>query len=277
MRDSQSAAPDGQGPVNARSVEGEELLEEVILIARAAGQEVLRVYADDCTPQRKHDGSPVTEADHRAQDVICAGLERLAPLVPIVAEENGRGEEGRPESAQFWLVDPLDGTKEFLNRNGEFTVNIALVDGEVPVLGVILAPALGQVFACAGGAALVDDGDGRRTIQAREVPDQGPTVVSSRSHGDPEALRRCLGERPIAASTRAGSSLKFCLVAAGEADLYPRLGRTMEWDTAAGDAIVRAAGGTVSDLAGTPLRYGKPGFENPHFVAQGRGEAWWRD
>jgi 3'(2'), 5'-bisphosphate nucleotidase len=117
---------------------------------------------------------------------------------------------------------------------------------------------------------VVDDQDGRRSISARRVPPEGPTVVSSRSHGDPEALRRCLGDRAVAASICAGSSLKFCLVAAGEADLYPRFGRTMEWDTAAGDAILRVAGGTVTDLDGEPLRYGKPGFENPHFVAQGR-------
>jgi 3'(2'), 5'-bisphosphate nucleotidase len=249
----------------------EEPVEEIIRLAHAAGDEVLRVYGSDCVVQSKGDGSPVTEADHRAQEVICAGLERLVPGLPIVAEEGARSEHSGQLPDRFWLVDPLDGTKEFLSRNGEFTINIALIEGEAPVLGVIFAPALNRLFACSPeSGALADDGRGLRPISARRVPPQGPTVVSSRSHGDPEALQRCLGDRSIGASICAGSSLKFCLVAAGEADLYPRLGRTMEWDTAAGDAILRAAGGTVTDLDGAALRYGKPGFENPHFLAQGR-------
>jgi 3'(2'), 5'-bisphosphate nucleotidase len=139
------------------------------------------------------------------------------------------------------------------------------------VLGVVFAPALGRLFATGPGtSALVEDGDGRRSVSARAIPAEGATVVSSRSHGDPDALARCIAGRSVAASITAGSALKFCMVAAGEADLYPRLGRTMEWDTAAGDAIVRAAGGSVVDLDGRPLRYGKPGFENPSFLAQGR-------
>jgi 3'(2'), 5'-bisphosphate nucleotidase len=249
----------------------EEPLEDVIRLARDAGREVLAVYGNPCAVHSKGDGSPVTEADHRAQEVICAGLERLDSELPIVAEEDGRSEYAGQLPRRFWLVDPLDGTKEFLSRNGEFTINIALVADGTPVLGVIFAPALDRLFACSAEAgALADDAAGRRTISTREVPPDGPTVVSSRSHGDPEALQRCLGDRRLGASICAGSSLKFCLVAAGEADLYPRLGRTMEWDTAAGDAILRAAGGTVTDLEGTPLRYGKEGFANPHFLAQGR-------
>jgi 3'(2'), 5'-bisphosphate nucleotidase len=173
---------------------------------------------------------------------------------------------------RFWLVDPLDGTKEFVSRNGEFTVNVALVQDGEPVLGVVLAPALGRLFGGAAGlGSFVEDSAGRRPAAARETPAEGATVVSSRSHGDADALARFLGDRPVASSVAAGSSLKFCLVAAGEADVYPRLGRTMEWDTAAGDAVLRAAGGRVTDLEGTLLRYGKPGFENPHFVAYGRG------
>ena len=252
------------------------LLEEIIAIARLAGGEVLDVYARECTADNKADGSPVTAADHRAQAVICAELDRLTPDVPIVAEEVGRSRPDRASGDPFWLVDPLDGTKEFLSRNGEFTINIGLIAGDAPVMGVILAPALGRLFA--GGqavGALTEDKNGRRTIEARGVPSAGPTVVSSRSHGDDAALARCLGSRKVAASTCAGSSLKFCLIAAGEADLYPRLGRTMEWDTAAGDAILRAAGGVVTDLEGEPLRYGKPGYENPHFIAQGREPVWW--
>jgi 3'(2'), 5'-bisphosphate nucleotidase len=249
----------------------DEPLEQIIHLAHDAGQEILAVYGNECAVQTKRDGSPVTEADHRAQEVICAGLERLYPELPIVAEEDGHSHRSGPAPARFWLVDPLDGTKEFLSRNGEFTVNIALVEDGTPVLGVIFAPALDRTFAASkASGALAEDAHGRRPISTREVPPAGPTVVSSRSHGDPEALRRCLGDRPLGASICAGSSLKFCLVAAGEADLYPRLGRTMEWDTAAGDAILRAAGGTVIDLTGAPLRYGKPGFENPHFLAQGR-------
>jgi 3'(2'), 5'-bisphosphate nucleotidase len=146
-----------------------------------------------------------------------------------------------------------------------------LIESGVPVLGVVLAPALERLFAASNGAgASVEDRGGRRALRARTVPGEGATVVSSRSHGDPEALARFIGERRVAASITAGSSLKFCVLAAGEADLYPRFGTTMEWDTAAGDAVLRAAGGHVTDLNGDPLRYGKPGFENPHFVARGR-------
>jgi len=244
-------------------------LDEVIRIARAAGEEVLEVYARGCVVQRKVDGSPLTEADVRSQEAISTRLARLAPGVPIVAEEGGSPAPGEPRSSAFWLVDPLDGTKEFVSRNGEFTVNIALIEEEAPVLGVVLAPALGRLFAAATGNALVEDAAGRRSLSARTTPAEGATVVSSRSHGDADALARFEACRRIAASITAGSSLKFCLLAAGEADLYPRFGRTMEWDTAAGDAVLRAAGGLVTDLDGHPLRYGKPGFENPHFVARG--------
>ncbi len=247
------------------------MLEEVIRLARAAGEEVLAVYDHEAEFRTKHDGSPVTEADERAQRVICAGLEQLAPGVPVVAEEGHDPDRSPAPEGRFWLVDPLDGTKEFLSRNGEFTVNIALIEDRKPVLGVVLAPALGRLFAAEGETAIVEDEKGRRRIAAREVPDAGATLISSRSHGDPEALARFTQGRTITASLSAGSSLKFCLVAAGEADLYPRLGRTMEWDTAAGDAILRAAGGRVTDLDGRPLEYGKPGFENPQFVAVGRG------
>lgn len=248
---------------------GGAILEEVIRIARAAGEEVLDVYARGCVVHRKEDGSPVTEADRRAQEIICTHLARVAPGVPIVAEEGQGPDRGEPPPGNFWLVDPLDGTKEFVNHNGEFTVNIALIESRAPILGVILAPALGRLFAAAPGTALVEDDAGRRSLSARSTPAEGATVVSSRSHGDPGALARCIAGRRIAASITAGSSLKFCLLAAGEADLYPRFGRTMEWDTAAGDAILRAAGGRVTDLGGHPLRYGKPGFENPEFIAAG--------
>jgi 3'(2'), 5'-bisphosphate nucleotidase len=171
---------------------------------------------------------------------------------------------------RFWLVDPLDGTREFIDRNGEFTVNIALVEHGMPSLGVVYAPALQRLFAGAsGGIACVEDAGRRSTIRCRQPPTDGLTVVASRSHADMAALDAYLADTKVASWRRVGSSLKLCLVAAGEADLYPRLGRTMEWDIAAAHAVLGAAGGSVTDLAGTPLLYGKPGFENPHFVARG--------
>jgi 3'(2'), 5'-bisphosphate nucleotidase len=250
-----------------------ELLEEVVSIARLAGDVVLEVYERGCAPTAKDDGSPVTEADHRAQELICERLGELLSDVPIVAEESYCADTAGPAASSFWLVDPLDGTKEFLGRSREFTVNVALVRAGVPVLGVIHAPALDRMYTASGARAWIDDRAGRRAISARAIPEGGATVVSSRSHGDPDALRRFMSGRSVAASITAGSSLKFCLLAAGEADLYPRFGRTMEWDTAAGDAILRAAGGRVTDLEGRALGYGKPGFENPYFVALGREQA----
>lgn len=246
---------------------GEVTLDDVITAAREAADAVLEVYATEFEARTKQDGSPVTEADERAQEII---LRHLGNELPIIAEEDATAGSETPVGP-FWLVDPLDGTKEFLSRNGEFTINIARVEDGVPVLGVVLAPAKGRLFAAAPGQApFVEDADGRREITVREVPPEGATIVSSRSHGDAEALDRFTADRRVAASVSAGSSLKFCLVAAGEADIYPRFGRTMEWDTAAGHAVVLAAGGRVTELSGEPLRYGKPGFENPHFIAWGR-------
>jgi len=247
-----------------------ELLERVRAIARDAGELVMAVYRGDFTVRSKDDASPVTEADERAEACILSALRLLAPQIPIVAEEEvaaGRIPEIGPT---FWLVDPLDGTREFIKRNDEFTVNIALVENGVPTLGVVLAPALGRLFAgVAGAGASVEDAAGRRPIRCRTVPEEGLTVVTSRSHGDGDALAAWLGARKVASIRDAGSSLKLCVVAEGEADLYPRLGRTMEWDIAAGHAVLCAAGGSVAELSGAPLRYGKPGFENPHFVARG--------
>jgi 3'(2'), 5'-bisphosphate nucleotidase len=246
------------------------VLDHVIDAARAAGDAVLEVYAGHSAARSKDDGSPITEADERSHEII---VERLAGDLPVVSEEGAAAGEA-PPSGSFWLVDPLDGTKEFISRNGEFTINVALIEDGLPTLGVVLAPALGRLFAAAPGLdPFVEDDAGRRTISVREVPPDGATIVSSRSHGDAEALARFNATRRVAAEVTAGSSLKFCLVAAGEADIYPRFGRTMEWDTAAGDAVLRAAGGRVTDLQDEILRYGKPGFENPHFVAWGRPAA----
>jgi 3'(2'), 5'-bisphosphate nucleotidase len=229
------------------------------------------VYASDFAVRGKADASPVTEADDKAEAIIVRGLAALTPDIPVVAEEAACGGRAPAVDRTFWLVDPLDGTKEFINRNGEFTVNIALIEDGVPVLGVVLAPVLGRLYAGADGVgAWVENADRSRTIaRVRAVPDDGLTVVSSRSHGDTAALDAFLAGRTVASLVNAGSSLKFCLIAAGTADIYPRFGRTMEWDTAAGHAVLRAAGGRVADLHGNELVYGKPGFENPHFVAFG--------
>lgn len=246
-------------------------LEHVIAAARAAGEAVLAEYQRDCETRTKADGSPVSEADERSQEIILAHLHKIASDIPVVAEEGAQPSMAAPDGL-FWLVDPLDGTKEFLDRTDEFTVNIALIEDRAPVLGVVLAPARELLFAAAPGVgATVEDRGARRSIAARSIPAEGATVVSSRSHGDQEALDRFTAGRRIARTAVAGSSLKFCLLAAGEADLYPRFGRTMEWDTAAGDAVLRAAGGRVTDLESRALAYGKPGFENPHFIAWGRG------
>jgi 3'(2'), 5'-bisphosphate nucleotidase len=245
-------------------------------LVRRAGTEVMAVYAQAITVHGKADASPVTEADWRAEAVIVQGLARLSPGVPVVAEE-AVAAGGSPvlddPQGRFWLVDPLDGTREFIARNGEFTVNLALIEAGRPVLGLVLAPALGsggRLFA--GGQGLgawcVDDA-GCRRIACRPVPDEGLTVLASRSHGDAAALQGYLAGRRVARLAHAGSSLKLCLLAAGEADLYPRFGRTMEWDIAAGHAVLAAAGGRIETLQGEPLLYGKPRFENPDFVALG--------
>jgi 3'(2'), 5'-bisphosphate nucleotidase len=247
-----------------------ELLEPVIRLSYAAGTAIMAVYASNFEIRGKSDASPVTEADESAEALILAGLRELTSDVPIVAEEAAAAGKIPEIGTHFWLVDPLDGTKEFISRNGEFTVNIALIEHGVPVLGVVFAPALGRLYAgVVGQGAFLEDAQGRRPIHCREVPEEGLTVIGSRSHGDADALADFLRGRKVASLASAGSSLKLCLVAAGAADLYPRLGRTMEWDIAAGNAVLAAAGGAVTDLDGVPLRYGKLGFDNPHFVAKG--------
>lgn len=249
----------------------ETLLANVVELARKAGAVIMEIYATDFSVRGKDDASPVTEADERAEQVIIAALQVLTPGVVIVAEEAVAAGQQVAAAERFWLVDPLDGTKEFISRNGEFTVNIALIEQGIPTLGVVYAPALDRMFSgCSGIGAFVEEGSNRRAISVRSEPADGLTVVASRSHGDADALVSFLGGRNISELRNAGSSLKICLVAAGEADLYPRLGRTMEWDIAAGHAVVRAAGGRLETLDGQEMRYGKAGFENPHFVVKGR-------
>ncbi|MDT7835850.1 3'(2'),5'-bisphosphate nucleotidase CysQ [Aquabacterium sp. OR-4] len=248
-------------------------------LAREAGRVVMAIYATPFAVHGKADDSPVTLADQQAEAVIVQGLRALAPAIPIVAEEAvaaGDVPDLAAGGGRFWLVDPLDGTREFVARNGEFTVNIALIEQGRPVLGVVLAPALdagrGRLWSgVQGQGAWVDDAQGRRAIGCRGVPGAGLSVLGSRSHGDAAALQAFLAGRPVAEVVEAGSSLKLCLIAEGRADLYPRFGRTMEWDIAAGHAVLAAAGGRVCTLDGPALAYGKPGFENPHFVAQGLG------
>ena len=239
-----------------------------------AGAAILSVYAsDDAAAKLKADGSPVTAADQAAEAIILAGLPKLLPDCPIVSEERASvGDIPDISGGRFWLVDPLDGTREFLNRNGEFTVNIALVEKGRPVLGAVYAPVLSTLYLGRVGEAAwrATGSTSETTIAARTPPQDGLTVVASRSHGDRAALSDYLQSYTVATERQAGSSLKFCLLADGSADLYPRFGRTMEWDTAAGEAVLRAAGGSVEALDGAPLPYGKPGLDNGAFVAFGR-------
>lgn len=260
-----------------------ELLEPVLQVAAAAASEVMRFHGSACPPALKPDQSPVTSADLAAEALIVPALRELAPGWPVVAEEAcSRGEvpgQASLAASPFWLVDPLDGTREFIAGNGEFTVNIALVAGGRPVLGVVQVPAQGLAWAGALGlGAWRVAGPARERVACRGRPGARRWALAcSRSHGDDAALAAWIAtlepenRAALESAERraAGSALKFGLVAQGDADVYPRLGRTMEWDTAAGDAVLAAAGGRITTLHGDALAYGKPGFENPHFVAWG--------
>ena len=248
------------------------LLAAIQPVAEEAGAAALRYYGAAAATM-KSDGSPVTAADQAAEDIILAALADLTPEIPVIAEEAmAKGLAPDVVGRRFWLVDPLDGTREFLSGNGEFTVNIALIEQGRPVLGIVVAPALGQTFAgCGAGTATLADADGERPIRVRPVPVEGETVVGSRSHGDPAAMERFLADRRVAAFRAAGSSLKLCLIAQGAADFYPRFGPTMEWDIAAGHAVLAAAGGRVVTLEGEPFLYGKPDYRNGPFIASGAG------
>ncbi len=228
-------------------------------------------YDGEVVARTKADATPVTDADEAAERLIVDALARLTPELPVVAEElAAAGHTPDVSGGRFWLVDPLDGTKEFLSRNGEFTVNIALIEDGQPVLGVVHAPAVRVMYFCDGKSAFAEvDGGPARAIHVRRAPADGLVAAISRSHRTPETDAFLAGLK-VKRERSAGSSLKFGLIAAGEADLYPRLGRTMEWDTAAGHAVVAAAGGSVRTLDGDALGYGKPGFENPSFIVRGR-------
>jgi 3'(2'), 5'-bisphosphate nucleotidase len=246
-------------------------------IALRAGREIMPIYASDIAVREKADLSPVTEADEAAEKLILGELARIDPATPVISEEAASAGRIPQASGQFYLVDPLDGTKEFITRNGEFTVNIGLVRDGQPVAGIVYAPARGEIYAgeagCGAWRAHVSGKASSASlawssIHTRAAASKPPVVVASRSHMDAktEAWLKAQGAHNLVS---AGSSLKFCLLAKGEADFYPRFGRTMEWDTAAGHAVLAAAGGAVRTEDGAPLSYGKiaAGYANPGFVA----------
>ncbi|MEO0360443.1 MAG: 3'(2'),5'-bisphosphate nucleotidase CysQ [Pseudomonadota bacterium] len=251
-------------------------------LAIEAGAAIMEIYGqDDFGVEAKGDDSPVTKADLAADEIIRRGLSAAYPDVQLVTEEMASTHGGARED-RFILVDPLDGTKEFVKRGGDFTVNIALIEKGAPVAGVVFAPAKGRLFQTLDdGGAAEETGDfetgsvgPRKPIKVASPDNDGLRVVASASHRD-QATDDYIARYKVGAFKSAGSSLKFCLVATGEADLYPRLGRTMEWDTGAGHAVLKAAGGEVVrfDDPATPLAYGKPGDDNPHFIAYAPGVA----
>ncbi len=256
------------------------LCNRVRRIALEAGQITLD-YFDEAGYQgadAKADGSPVTLADQEAEKLIQRQLEEMLPGIPMIGEEASAAGH-RPDLAgqeYFWLVDPLDGTKEFISGKGDYTVNIALIHKGEPILGVVFAPAIGELYAgyteengnCKA-VRWLEDTESEKDIQVRKPPKEGLTVVASKSHGSAQRLDQYLSGYKIEKLLKRGSSLKICVIAAGKADLYPRFGPTCEWDTAAGDAVLRAAGGIIRDFEGKPLVYGgaNPQFLNPEFVA----------
>lgn len=249
----------------------EELVEVAGQAALKAGEAILKVYATPFDVQQKLDKTPVTEADVAAERIIVKMLREAFPEIPVVSEELVDAEGLPPTASRFWAVDPLDGTREFVARNDEFAVLIGLVEEGRPVLGVIHGPAVGVTYTAWGpGTATRRYGGGApEPIHAR-APSDGLVVVHSRSHENSRRLAEFLQDYPVRERTKCGSALKFGVIAAGEADLYPRFGTTMEWDTAAGQAVLEAAGGRVETLAGAPLTYGKPGLKNDGFIAWGR-------
>jgi 3'(2'), 5'-bisphosphate nucleotidase len=245
-------------------------LELTARLALEAGAAIMAVRRAGVTVARKQDRTPVTEADHAAEALIVAGLRAATPDIPVIAEEEIAAGRVERAGARFWLVDPLDGTREFAQGRDEFAVCIGLVEDGRPVLGAVALPATDELFlGLVGTGAWKQDPAGRRAIAVRTAPADGLTVFASRHCAADPRLARYLGGLKVARLVNAGSALKFCRVAEGVADLYPRFGRTMEWDTAAPQAVVEAAGGSVRTLDGAPLGYGKPGFANPDFICRG--------
>tara|TARA_B100000686_G_C16795546_1_gene982034 strand:- start:2329 stop:3111 length:783 start_codon:yes stop_codon:yes gene_type:complete len=248
------------------------ILESITDIADQAGELILEIYRTDFNVRKKLDNSPVTEADERAEAFILPALRQLLPGVPAIGEESvSQNREENIQGNTFWLVDPVDGTKEFLRRSGEFTVNIALIENKQPILGVVAAPAKKTSYRAHGKYTTErrQNNSPWKRINARKVPLAGAVIVSSRSHGNQKEIDSLLNGLKVQQQKTAGSSLKFCMVAEGEADIYPRYGPTSEWDTAAGHAILFGAGGTVNVLGGKKLLYGKKSWKNPEFIARG--------
>lgn len=259
------------------------LMNQVRRVAVEAGNLTLD-YFDESGFQdadAKADGSPVTIADQKAEELIIKALKQITPDVPIVGEESAatdlEDKIKRPDLRDveyFWLVDPLDGTKEFISGGGDYTVNIALIKNHEPVLGVVYAPVHGDLYAaCGKGTAIKwsEDTDKEREIEVRDAPNKGLTIVSSKSHGKGDKLDNFLNHYMVAKQVQRGSSLKMCVIASGKADMYPRFGLTCEWDTAAAHAVLNAAGGSITDLQGNELKYGlglNEKFLNPEFIAR---------
>jgi 3'(2'), 5'-bisphosphate nucleotidase len=254
------------------------LLEPIVALAQAAGNAILQVYATDFDIEKKSDQSPLTKADMASHNIICKGLTELTPDIPLISEESGLPDYSvREQWTRYWLIDPLDGTREFVNRNGEFTVNIALIEHKHPVMGVVHVPVQNKTYTgCKGLGSAVISGDGdARKISIAKRSASPLRVVGSRSHrgASLDAFLARLGEVEMLPM---GSSLKFCVVAEGGADIYPRLGPTSEWDTAAAQAVVEQAGGAVLELHGGPLLYNnKADILNPHFLVRGPDDRDW--
>jgi 3'(2'), 5'-bisphosphate nucleotidase len=252
------------------------LLKIALRAALAGGEAAMRVYADPFEVTQKTDATPVTAADLASERIIVAMLIEAFPDIPVVSEETVPEAGFESPAARFWLVDPLDGTREFVAKNGEFAVLIGLIEDGCPVLGVVHGPAVGLTYTAHGpGTALRRRAGGAfEPIRARPPAADGIVVVHSRSHENSRRLAEYFEGRPVLERLKCGSALKFGMLAAGEADFYPRFGTTMEWDTAAGQAVLEAAGGHVFGLSGGPLQYGKPGLKNDGFFAWGKSPLW---
>jgi 3'(2'), 5'-bisphosphate nucleotidase len=256
----------------------DKLVEPIVALAREAGNAILEIYATDFDVETKSDQSPLTQADLASNKVIENGLRALTPDIPLISEESGLPDfDVRGQWSRYWLIDPLDGTKEFVNRNGEFTVNIALIDNKRPVLGVVHVPVQNKTYTgCDGVGATIRSGDSAPTAIRVATSSASPVrVVGSRSHRG-ASLDAFLDRLADFEMLPMGSSLKFCVVAEGGADIYPRLGLTSEWDTAAAQAVVEQAGGAVLELHGGPLLYNnKADILNPHFLVSGPADKDW--
>ena len=249
----------------------EDLLDLAATLAERAAHAINAIRAAGFAVERKTDESPVTEADRVAEALIVEGLRAATPDIPVVAEEEVAAGLVTALAPRTWLVDPLDGTREFAAGYDSFTVNVGLVRDGRAYLGAVAVPATMEIFGgiVPMGLAWKRDAAGKRPIRARAIPAEGATVLASRHYSDDPRLDRFLEGRKVAHIQKIGSAVKFCRLAEGAGDLYPRFGRTMEWDTAAPQAVLEAAGGSVAGFDGQPLRYGKPDFENHPFLAQG--------